>query len=182
MIEEDSKRLSAIQKGEIKVFEKLFRDLYPALCGYALKILKDPDLAEEMVQEVFYAFWKRRLKLEINISLKSYLYKAVYNKCLHSIEHQNIVNKYVKHAESIKPAFEQPGDSLHAGELYAVYKKTLQELPDRCRIIFKMSRNYGLKYHEIAEKLSISIKTVEANMGKALKAFRRSLAEYEIYD
>ena len=182
MTEEDKKQIASIKNGEIKVFEALFRSLYPALCGYALKILKDADQAEEMVQEVFYVYWKRRADIIINTSLKSYLYKAVYNKCLHCIEHQNVVNKYVQHYEYTEAGYSSPDNALQTGELYTAYKRTLNQLPERCRTIFQMSRNYGLKYHEIAEKLSISIKTVEANMGKALKAFRHSLAEYQTQD
>ncbi|MDA3893391.1 MAG: RNA polymerase sigma-70 factor [Salinivirgaceae bacterium] len=182
MTTEDKNRMRAIKNGEIKVFEELFRILYPALCGYALKILKDPDQAEEIVQEVFYVYWKRREAVIINSSLKSYLYRAVHNKCLHYIEHQKVVNKYVKHYEHTEVGYYSPDDAIQTGELYTAYKRTLSELPERCRVIFQMSRNYGLKYQEIADKLSISIKTVEANMGKALKAFRHSLAEYQIQD
>jgi len=179
MTDTDKTLIQDIQKGNIKAFENLFRLLYPALCGYALKILKDPDQAEEMVQEVFYTFWKRRENLIIDVSLKSYLYKSVYHKCLHYIEHQAVVNKYASAYEHSQTAYYTADDALQTGELYEAYKKTLYELPERCREIFQMSRNYGLKYNEIAEKLSISIKTVEANMSKALKAFRHSLAEYQ---
>lgn len=182
MTAEDREQIKAIKNSDIKVFESLFRMIYPALCGYALKILKDPDQAEEIVQEVFYIFWKRRESILINTSLKSYLYKAVHNKCLHFIEHQTVVAKYSKHYEHTETGYYEPEDALQTGELYTAYKQTLRELPERCRTIFQMSRKYGLKYHEIAEKLSISVKTVEANMGKALKAFRHSLAEYQIQD
>lgn len=178
----DKAQIDAVKNGDIKVFEKLFRSIYPALCGYALKILKDPDQAEEIVQEVFYVFWKKRENILISTSLKSYLYKAVHNKCLHYIEHQAVVAKYNKHYEHTESGYYEPEDALQTGELYTAYKRTLRDLPERCRIIFQMSRKYGLKYHEIAEKLSISVKTVEANMGKALKAFRHSLAEYQIQE
>ncbi len=175
----DKQLIQAIKIGDIKVFEDLFRLLYPALCGYALKILKDPDQSEEIVQEVFYTLWKKRKTIVVNVSLKSYLYKAVYNKSLHFIEHQAVVNRYASSYKQTATPFYKPDDAMQTGEMYEVYKKTLKELPYRCREVFQLSRNYGLKYREIAEKLSISVKTVEASMGKALKAFKHSFAEYQ---
>lgn len=180
MTDKDKKIIEEIKKGNIKVFEDLFRSVYPALCGYANKMLKDSDQAEEIVQEMFYLFWKRRDTNVISISLKSYLYKSVYNKCLHYIDHISVVNKYASLYEQSAKSYYSPDDALQASEMYSVYKKTLHELPERCREIFQLSRKYGLKYHEIADRLSISVKTVEANMGKALKAFRTSLAEYNV--
>ncbi len=182
MTHSDKIQLKEIKRGNIKVFEELFRSLYPMLCGYALKILKDRDQAEEIVQEVFYNYWNKRQLLDIDVSLKSYLYKAVYNKCLHYIEHKTVINKLVATVEHSEMAYYSPSDALQTDELYAAYKKTLNQLPERCREIFQMSRKYGMKYSEIAEKLSISLKTVEANMGKALKEFRHSLAEFQILD
>lgn len=173
-----SGQLEQIKEGNIKVFETLFREMYPALCGYALKILKDSDLAEEMVQDVFYVFWKKKSELRITSSLSAYLYKAVYNKCLHYIEHQQVVQKYAQQVQQMPVAHYSAEEALQTGEMYAVYKKTLNNLPLRCRQIFQMNRKYGLKYQEIADRLSISVKTVEANMGKALKAFRESFAAY----
>jgi RNA polymerase sigma-70 factor (ECF subfamily) len=182
MTETDTALAQAIKMGNIKEFENLFRQLYSALCGYAFKILKDTDQAEETVQEVFYNLWKKREQLAINVSVKSYLYKSVYNKCLHYIEHKTVINKHVATVEHSEMAYYSPSDAIQTDELYAAYKKTLNQLPERCREIFQMSRKYGMKYSEIAEKLSISLKTVEANMGKALKEFRHSLAEYQILD
>jgi len=182
MTDKDKKIIEDIKKGNIKVFEDLFRSVYPALCGYANEILKDADQAEEIVQEMFYLYWKRRHTMVISVSLKSYLYKSVYNKCLHYIDHKAVVNKYAISYEQSAKAYYSPEDAIQTGELYSVYKKTLQELPERCREVFQLSRKYGLKYHEIADRLSISIKTVEANMGKALKAFKISLAEYKTSD
>jgi len=169
---------ASIKKGDIKAYEKLFRCLYPALCGYANKILKDADNAEEIVQEIFFLLWKNKAKLNINDSLNAYLYKAVHNKCLHLIEHNKVKEKYSQHCKQQSFDNFSPDQAMHTVELYAIYKKTLQTLPRRCRNIFKMNRNYGYKYKEIAEKLSISVKTVEADMAKALKAFRQSFSAY----
>lgn len=176
----DIEQANEIKSGNIKVFENLFRTMYPALCGYGLKMLHNRELAEEMVQEVFYQLWKNHQTLEITGSLNAYLYKAVYNRCLRQIEHQQVVDKYAAHQMTVSSATYSVNDAMQTGEIYAIYKKTLLSLPARCRKIFQMNRNYGFKYYEIADKLSISVKTVEADMGKALKAFRKSFAGYHV--
>ena len=178
MSEKDNQLIKAIRNGDIKVFEDLFRSIYPALCGYSNRILNSAHDAEEIVQEVFYTLWKNRTKLDIKISIKSYLYKSVYNKSLNLIEHKGVVNKYIDSYKQIEKPSYSPEDAMQESEIYIVYKNTLKKLPERCRQIFQMSRDSGLKYHEIAEKLTISVKTVEANMSRALKAFRHSFAEY----
>jgi RNA polymerase sigma-70 factor (ECF subfamily) len=171
-------QLECLKQGDIKAYEQLFRSMYPALCGYAHKILKDSDLAEEMVQDVFYILWKRKEQLNIIGSLNSYLYKAVYNKCLHYFEHKQVVVKHAQKYQVADISTYSADEAMYTGELYTVYKETLKQLPIRCRQIFQMNRKYGFKYQEIADKLSISVKTVEANMGKALKAFRQSFSAY----
>ncbi len=171
--------LTAIKNGNIKAFEELFRFLYAPLCGYALKILKDSNLAEEIVQDVFYVLWNKKGDLLISSSLNSYLYKAVYNKCLHYMEHKQVEDKYASNYLNANSDIYSIHDAMLSGEIYRIYRETLSKLPHRCRKIFQMNRDFGLKYHEIADKLSISVKTVESDMGKALKAFRHSLAEYK---
>lgn len=170
-----------IAQGNIKVYEQVFRELYAPLCGFALKLLKQKELAEEVVQEIFYTLWKNRNSIEITLSLKSYLYRSVHNKALHQISHQKVQAKYVDYAMHQSINSLNPEQGMMAGEFYQVYKLTLRKLPEKCQKIFIMSRTEGLKYKEIAEKLSISIKTVEANMGKALSAFRTSFKAYETH-
>ncbi len=175
----DNDVIRKISKGDIQLFEVLFKKYYKMLCEFGMKYLKDIDDVEEVVQDVFYQIWKNRHQLKINTSIKSYLFTAVKNNCLQKIRVQKLDIKYEKYYkthyvnESISPA-----DEMNAKELNAVINKALNTLPEKSRIIFKMSRYDGLKYHEIAKKLSISIKTVEANMGKALKHFRSYLKDY----
>jgi RNA polymerase sigma factor (sigma-70 family) len=111
--------------------------------------------------------------------LNGYLYRAVHNRCLHYIDHIRIVEKYEREmAAKSGDSGEVPTDILNYSDLQAKIADILERLPERCGKIFCMSRFEGLKYSEIAEKLSVSVKTVEANMGKALKEFRKALAEY----
>ncbi len=178
MLSTELDTIKAIKNGNIKVFEDLFRSLYAPLCGYSNKLINNKEIAEEIVQEIFYQLWKNRETITISISLKSYLYKSVYNKVLHNFEHEKVKSKYADYISTQEQFGETPEQAMQTGELYSIYLKTLNALPHNCRQIFLLSRNQGLKYKEIAAKMSISVKTVEANMGKALKAFRQSLANY----
>jgi RNA polymerase sigma-70 factor, ECF subfamily len=169
-----------IKQDDLVEFEKLFKLFYSPLCNYAYRFLKDMDLAEEIVQEFFYNYWKNRHTMNIQISIKSYMFRAIRNNSLKYLEHVRVVKKYeqnFKDTNGIDAGVET--NDLEARELNEIIEATLDELPERCRQIFKLSRFEGLKYNEIAEKLSISIKTVEANMGKALQLFRKNLKHYD---
>jgi RNA polymerase sigma-70 factor (ECF subfamily) len=171
-----------VQQGDIKEFEKLFRKLYSPLCHYAFRFLKDMDSAEDVVQDLFYNYWKNKEKLEIKTSLKSYLYQAVKNKSLKIIDHHLVKERYSKEMLSNGNISETHStNNIEADELNQIIESTIDKLPKKCKEIFILSRFEGLKYQEIAKKLSISVKTVEANMGKALKIFRTNLKQYQQY-
>jgi RNA polymerase sigma-70 factor (ECF subfamily) len=168
-----------IRMGDIKAFESLFRSSYSSLVKYATTILKDYDTAEEIVQDLFYRLWKERQKMTIESSLNGYLFRSVYNRCLHHIDHQKVVQR---HQSDMKYSggYDSPETPLQAvqfGELQEKIASTLEQLPDRCGEIFYLNRFEGLKYKEIADRLSISVKTVEANIGRALKEFRKAVSE-----
>lgn len=173
----DSDSISALKNGDIKQFEKVFKTYYPLLCQYAVRFLKSDDEAEEIVQELFYSLWEKRNKLNIHTSLKAYLYKATYLNCLDRIRQEK---RHYAHQNSIEINADEGYEdhALEAREVNLIIMETLEKLPERGKRIFQMSRFEGMKYQEIAEKLSISIKTVEANMGKALKFFRHNLKDY----
>lgn len=167
-----------IQQGNIEEFEKLFRKMYTNLCHYASRFLKDTDSAEEVVQDLFYYYWENRKQIKIKTSLKAYLYQATRNRCLKVIKHNAVRQKYIDSAMHNSDEQANENANIESDELAQIIDKTLKQLPERRRNIFVMSRFEGLKYKEIAEELSISIKTVEADMGKALKLFRTNLKDY----
>ena len=143
-----------------------------------MTLIKDHDTAEEIVQDLFFRFWQNKEKIQIESSLNGYLFRSVHNRCLHYFEHQKVVERHGQEIsfEQISGA-ESPADVLQYKELQARIARTIERLPERCGQIFCMNRFEGLKYSEIAERLSVSVKTVEANMGRALKEFRKALAE-----
>jgi RNA polymerase sigma-70 factor (family 1) len=174
----DSEIIRRIREGDTGQFESLFRSSYVSLVRYAKTLIRDHDTAEEIVQDLFFRLWKDREKLHIESSLNGYLYRAVHNRCLHYIDHNRVVEKYAQEMAVVRQeSSETPTDILHYRELQARIAGILERLPEKCGKIFCMSRFEGLKYSEIAERLSVSVKTVEANMGRALKEFRKILAE-----
>ena len=174
----DTEIIGRIRQGDIGQFESLFRSSYVSLVRYAKTLIKDHDTAEEIVQDLFFRLWQDKEKLNVESSLNGYLFRSVHNRCLHFIEHNRVVDRYAEEMSYRQPEKqESPSDILQYSELQARIAKILERLPERCGQIFYMSRFEGLKYNEIAEKLSVSVKTVESNMGRALKEFRKELTE-----
>jgi RNA polymerase sigma-70 factor (family 1) len=174
----DSEIIGRIRQGDISEFETLFRSSYASLVKYAGTLIRDQDTAEEIVQDLFVRLWQDREKIKIESSLNGYLFRSVHNRCLHHFEHKKVVERHA-HEMSFESDLntEDPSEVLHYKELQEKIAAILEKLPERCGQIFCMNRFEGLRYTEIAEKLSVSVKTVEANMGKALKEFRKAFAE-----
>lgn len=171
--------MESIKSGDLRIFEDFFRGHYRMLCYYALKYVSSSDVAEEIVQDLFYTLWEKRNELTINTSLKAYMYAATHNRCMKYLDHRQIELKYEKYyREQTEGSYEPAPDTSTIVEIQQAIDKTLDELPERCSHIFRLNRFEGLRYNDIAEKLSISVKTVEANMGKALKMLRKNLKQY----
>jgi len=179
MILKEQQELRKIRKGDLESFEKLFFSFYPGLLRYAEMLVRKLEIAEEIVQDVFYNVWKNRESIRITQSWKSYLYRSVYNNSMMYLRKKR---REVSLEEGLFPEKEgnspDPFQELEFNEVSAVVSETISSLPERTREIFLLNRQEGLKYREIAERLSISVKTVEANMGRALKALRGSLEKY----
>jgi RNA polymerase sigma-70 factor (family 1) len=174
----DSEIAGRIREGDKGQFESLFRSSYVSLVKYAGTLVKDHDTAEEIVQDLFVRIWQEKEKIKIESSLNGYLFRSVHNRCLHYIEHRKVVERHAEEMSFSQPdKTEDPSEILHYKDLQARIAWILERLPERCGRIFCMSRFEGLKYCEIAEKLSVSVKTVEASMGRALKEFRKELTE-----
>ena len=180
MVLKERQQLKRIQKGDMASFEALFNRFYPGLCAYARSLVGTKEVAEEVVQDVFYNIWKNRETIRIRYSVQSYLYRSAYN---HSMMHLRKMRRehFMEDVSGPEPEMDAPDPSqaIQLDEVSGLIAETLENLPERTREIFRMNRQEGMKYKEIAEKLSISEKTVEANMSKALKALRKSMEKYE---
>ncbi len=160
-------------------FEELFKAQFKALHSYASVMLYHDSHAEEIVQNVFVRIWEKRDLLDVQISAKAYLYKCVHNDCLNYLKHKKIKAKYQDHAAfTMNDQTNNTSDKLILGELQERLQVALNELPEQCRTIFQMSRFEELKYREIADELGLSIKTVENQMGKALRILRVKLVDF----
>lgn len=160
------------------VFEQVFKEHFKNLHAYACSILKDEDEAEEMVQNVFYKLWEKKEKIGELQSVPAYLYRSVYNECMNYVKHEKVKMTYEAHAVHHGSIAGQATDTATAKELEHRIAEALADLPEQCRTIFQLSRFEELKYREIADKMGLSVKTVENQMGKALKILRTKLADY----
>ncbi len=173
--------LNKIREGNGAAYEKVFRLYYSDLSRYAFSILKKSDEAEDLVQQVFVNFWEKREQTIITGALKSYLYRSVHNACLNVIKHEKVKAQYLQHSTYFDNKFNFEVEENYLGdELSSKIEAAIDELPTQCGRIFRLNRMESLKYKEIAEHLDISVKTVENQIGKALKLLRGSLAEYLI--
>ena len=172
--------LTKIKEGDIKAFEEIFRRYYSPLCWYATGITGEMEAAEEIVEELFYVFWKDREHLQIFQSIKSYLYRATRNEALQYCQHREVRERYREYvlADNVSEQVSDPHRQLEYEELQEVIRHTLDKLPGRRLRIFEMHRMEGKKYAEIASSLSLSVKTVEAEMTKALRTLRNEIDNY----
>ncbi|HVG40537.1 MAG TPA: RNA polymerase sigma-70 factor [Chitinophagaceae bacterium] len=174
----DSALIGLLATRDKSAYEMVFKTYFKPLHAYAFSIVKDEAAAEEMVQNIFLKLWERAGNLTIAGSLAAYLYRAVHNESLNYHKH----NK-VKAAYQLQVSYKrgnEPDASVKIGlkELETKLAVAMNDLPEQCRTIFQLSRFEELRYREIADKLQISIKTVENQMGKALRLLRERLVDY----
>jgi RNA polymerase sigma-70 factor (ECF subfamily) len=179
MGEFDTGLVHSLVTGDEAAFEKVFKTHFKALHAYAATITRDEAAAEEIVQNIFVKLWERSEGLTIAGSLTSYLYKAVYNESLNYLKHQKVKLAYRQHLSfTMNNATDHAAKEASLKELEQRLLAAMNELPEQCRTIFQLSRFEELRYREIADHLQISIKTVENQMGKALKLLRVKLADF----
>lgn len=157
----------------------LFRENFKGLSFFALEYVKDHDIAQEIVQEAFAGLWEKRQNIELDKSPKAYLGSTVKNRCLNYLRDNKKYDRTILEFEGIGDNYNyEVQDQMVTNELKAKIEAATASLPDKCREIFIKNRIENLKYQEIANELDISIKTVEAQMSKALRIMREKLAEY----
>lgn len=155
-------------------YEALFKQYYASLCIFASRIIRDNDAAEDIVHEVFIRLWEKRDSIDSNLSVKSYLFTSVHNRCLNYIRD---TKKFTQRDEYFENTNIPDVDSKEVEQLELEGKimNAIQKLPEKCREVFEMCKLQEMKYAEVAQHLGISVKTVENQMGKALKTLRDEL-------
>ena len=174
----DQQVIDLLQTDSGKAIELLFRMHYAFLCKIVIRIIPDPVFVEDLVQDVFYELWKKRGNIVITTSIRAYLKRAAINKTLNHIRSQKMKFDDEAPQHDLKSKQISSQIKLEADELQEVINQAISELPERCRIVFSLSRFEELSYQEIANSLEISIKTVENQISKALKILREKLAPY----
>lgn len=171
--------LSLLRQGNHGVFKELFDMYFDPLCRYAFSILKDADESQDIVQKVFFKLWDGHQQIEIQTSIKSYLYRIVHNESINFLNQRanrmRLNNQILDYR-----SFETNNTSEHviSTDLQKAIDQALAELPTQCRKVFEMSRMNQMTYLQIANDLSISVNTVENHISKALKKLRVSLNDY----
>jgi len=168
-----------IKGGDEGAFNKAFELYYSRLCFFADNMIHDFDLSRSVVQDVFVDLWIKREDLNIRFSLKSFLFQTVRNKALDVLKHRKVESKFLE-------TWKNKGESVSSqnlmeeAELNDRINAAIQELPPKCREIFVLCRFDELKYAEIAERLNISVKTVEMQISIALKKIRQDLSDSQM--
>jgi RNA polymerase sigma-70 factor (ECF subfamily) len=167
-----------MKRGKEYAFDFFFNYYYPGLCIYAQKMISIPEEeAKDLVQSVFLKFWNDHKRLSIQSSVRSYLFASVRNKCYDLFRKKNRTVKI----EEIIAEHDMADESVETyvlSELEALFNRSLNKLPNRCREIFELSRFHGLKNREIAVKFNLSEKTVENQVTKAIHILKEELKDY----
>ncbi|HTR77570.1 MAG TPA: RNA polymerase sigma-70 factor [Gemmatimonadaceae bacterium] len=177
---DDRQLMDRLKVGDQAAFDSIFRSYYPQLAGFLEAMLRDRAIGEELAQDVMLELWRRREQLELKESLRSYLFQAARNRALNHIRHERVARRNEPLvAGETSATVDHPEDSnLVDAEIETALRTAVAGLPDRCREVFELSRVNGLSYAEIAAALDISVKTVETQMGKALRVLREHMAPW----
>jgi RNA polymerase sigma-70 factor, ECF subfamily len=162
--------------GNHNAFEILFKTYSQKLIYFSRRYVRDKQIAENIIQDVFLTIWQNKKNLNPTKNIQSYLFTAVKNESLKQLRHLNVENQQRENVSRLSIVELTPDETIDQKELREELNKAINDLPDKCREIFAMSRFDQLKYSEIADILGISVKTVETQMGRALKKLREQLA------
>ena len=173
----DTEILAIFKEDGSKGIELIFKQYYEVMCRTALRITKERSLAEDIVQEVFYELFRKRETVQIT-SLGGYLKRSVYNRSLNKIKsNKDLVDSDDLNVELSDNSINSQ-QTLEFKELEDYLNEVIDRLPEKCRLVFVLNRFEQLSYKEVAQKLDISVKTVENQMSKALRILREEMINY----
>lgn len=175
---DDKALFERIRQGDEAAFDQLFRGWYAQLVRVAEAIMREQGPAEEVVQDVMLELWRRRESIPVPESARAYLIQSTRNRALNHLRRRKVERSGEPHITATLRSPHQADAFAVEEELDIALRAAVAELPDRCREIFELSRMHALTYTEIAQTLGVSVKTVEAQMGKALKTLRERLAPW----
>ena len=180
-------RFLQFKEGDRRAFEYYFKEYYSSIVGFAIQFIGDKDKAGSIAQDAFIKLWENREKVQKINGIRSFLYTSVKTDCLNLIRHNKVVRKYESkqlqaresslHTEILNSL---NFDSVTFSELESLVEKSIEELPDKCKLVFVKKRFENKKNKEIADELGITIKAVEANITRATKFLKLRLSHYVI--
>lgn len=169
--------VKSLVNGEEKAYRFLLNKFHRKLNVYALTLVNDHSMAQDIVQNVFLKTWKTRNKLNPEFPIQSFLYKSIYNEFINSYQQNKaMILLQQKYMESMHQVIETT-DEGSIERMLAIINREIQNLPPKCQQVFILSKKEGLTNIEIAEHLDISIKTVEAQISKAFKILKEKLKD-----
>lgn len=176
MVPADLSLTQRLIEGDLSAFEEAFNTWYSPLVNFATGILYDSDWAEDQVQEIFIRLWEKRQTLNPSFLLFPYLLTSVRNRCMNALEHRKVQRRYVSHTQHQYQSeiLNYDYDGVRE-DLFEKLQVAVQELPEKCREVFELSRFKGLSHQQIHHKLNISTKTIENHITKALKLIRKKV-------
>ena len=167
-----------IRAGDESAFDTLFRSHYAHLVRMAESVVRERALAEEVAQEVMLELWRRRETLRVEQTFRAYLLRSTRNRALNQVRHQRVVAREAAIAAIDSPSAPSVEEEMLGTELEQAVRAAIDALPEKCREVFQLSRDHGLRYAEIASTLEISVKTVENRMGQAIAELRDRLEQW----
>ncbi len=176
---DEKKQILKIREGDRKAFSELYITNFNLMCDFAVNITRDEEVTRELIQDVFLSIWVNRKEWQPKGTVRSYLYRAVKNRSLDYLKHKKVEREWqamARHSNSENES--TPHEEYTHAELESIIQKAVNKLPERQRMVFLLSRVQGLKYREIADVLEISVKTVENQMGHALRKLREHVKKY----
>jgi len=157
-------------------FDELVRKHYAEVCRFIHRHVGSEATAEDLAQDLFLRLWERRDHFDFD-NPEPYLYRAARNRALSELRHDRVLGRW-RRAHTADPEFAAPPSEGVPDDLPTAIAAAIESLPERCRLIFTMSREQGMSYRQIATRLGLSIKTVETQMGRALRVLRAKVAPY----
>lgn len=178
MSPEEEQTWRSIQQKDHQAFEAYYKEHYRFFFLAACKYLRDTTLAQELVNDVFLRLWQNADRIVIQSSLRSYLYRAVINGCLNELDRTKKDRQQRQEWNQQAQATVDPKE-MEDHELKVRLYRAIDRLPEQCRRVFRMSRFEGLRQHEIADRLGISVRTVKNHMTNALQQLGQVLDQWK---
>ena len=181
MIREEKTIIKKFKEGDAAAFDSIYHEYSKKLYNFSYGLLKDPDSAGEMVQEVFVNLWEKRSQVDITLNFENYIFTIAYNSIRKFFRKKSIEKKVKDYLLNNSPeVIENTDGSIIYNELLELANKTIEKLPPKRKTVYKLSRHEGMKIKEIARKLNISTRTAENHLAKALKYLKEELASVSL--